>query len=216
MLEACGQQERLLDACLALGRSQAGLEGCAIVDIASLTAALLRTVDLEGLSVTVRLEPALTTGVATLIEQLLDNLVSNAVRHNRAGGWITLGAGCTRTQALFTIENTGRRIPVDEVARLFEPFQQLLPRKQPARPGAWDSGLRSRRRSPTRTGRGSAPRRGRAAVSGSRSHSNWRHRRATVSAYRRSVAVCPPPGVKLQRRLWLALCAMSPWRDTGL
>jgi signal transduction histidine kinase len=49
----------------------------------------------------------------------------NAVRHNRAGGWIALTAGSSCTHALFTIENTGASIPAEELVQLFEPFQQL-------------------------------------------------------------------------------------------
>ncbi len=127
VLDACKQEERLLEACLALSRSQAGLGQCELVDLASLTAKLLRTTDLNGFTARVRLEPALTTGVPSLIERLLDNLLTNAVRHNQAGGWIALASGSSRSQALFTIENPGRLVPVDELARLFEPFQQLSP-----------------------------------------------------------------------------------------
>jgi signal transduction histidine kinase len=105
------QQERLLEACLVLTGSEAGLDRCELVDIASLTARLLRIADLEGLTVKVRLEPALTVGDGALIERLLDNVLANAVRHNRAGGWIAITAGCGRSQTLFTIENTGDSIP---------------------------------------------------------------------------------------------------------
>jgi signal transduction histidine kinase len=125
VLDACKQQERLLEACLALSRSQAGLSDCEPVDIASLVAGLLRTGDLEGLIARVRLEPALTVGVPGLIERLLENLLANGVRHNRVGGWVALTTGSTETHALFTIENTGPRIRGDQLARLFEPFQQL-------------------------------------------------------------------------------------------
>lgn len=124
LLDACNQQERLLEACLALSRSQAALSEYEIVDISSLAAGLLRTAHLNGLVPTVRFEPALTNGDRSLIERLLDNLIGNAVRHNRAGGWIALTTGSTGTHALFTIENAGARIPANELARLFEPFQQ--------------------------------------------------------------------------------------------
>lgn len=124
VLDACMQQERLLEACLALSRSQAGLGDCEIVDLASLTAERLRNMDLEGLTANVRLEPAPTAGNPSLIERLLDNLLANAVRHNREGGWIAVTAASSRSRALFAIENPGRRIAADEPARLFEPFQQ--------------------------------------------------------------------------------------------
>jgi hypothetical protein len=43
------QQERLLEACLVLTRTEAGLDRCGLVDISSLTARLLRIADLVGL-----------------------------------------------------------------------------------------------------------------------------------------------------------------------
>jgi len=125
VLEACKQQERLLEACLALSRSQSGLSRCERVDLASIVAVLVRSRDLRGLTVNVRLGRALTTGDPELIERLLDNLLVNAVRHNTVGGWIEVTAGRTGRQVLFTIENTGHTIPSDELTGLFEPFQQL-------------------------------------------------------------------------------------------
>jgi signal transduction histidine kinase len=133
VLDACMQQERLLEACLVLTRSEAGLDRCELVDIASLTARLLRIADLEGLTVKVRLDRALTIGDEGLIERLLDNVLANAVRHNRAGGWIAITAGCSRSRTLFAIENTGDSIPADELTRLFQPFEQRRsPKGRPA------------------------------------------------------------------------------------
>ncbi len=126
VLDACKQQERLLEACLTLTRTQAGLEPdrCEIVDIASLTVRLLRITDLDGLTVRARLEPAFANGDEALIERLLDNLLANAARHNRVGGWIKLTTRNDGSESLFTIENTGAPILADELARLFEPFEQ--------------------------------------------------------------------------------------------
>ncbi len=90
VLGACRQQERILAACITLSRSQAGLGACESVDLAVLAAELLRTTDLEGLTASVRLEHASTTGAPNLIERLLDNLLANAVSHNTVGGWIAL------------------------------------------------------------------------------------------------------------------------------
>lgn len=125
ILGACRRQERLLAACITLSRSQAGLGACESVDLAVLAAELLHTTDLEGLTASVRLEPASTTGARSLIERLLDNLLANAVRHNTVGGWIALTTRSSRSRALVSIENSGRHISVDDVARLFQPFEQL-------------------------------------------------------------------------------------------
>jgi signal transduction histidine kinase len=124
VLDACNQQERLLEACLALSRSQAALGVGEIVDIASVSAGLLRTIDLDELTARVFLEPALTMGDPALIERMLDNLLTNAVRHNRVGGWIAVTTGTQGRRALVAVENTGPRIRASELARLFEPFQR--------------------------------------------------------------------------------------------
>ena len=74
-----------------------------------------------------RLGRALTTGDPALIGRLVENLLVNAVRYNRVGGWIDVTTRQTGTSARFTVANTGPPIPAGEVARLFEPFQQLRP-----------------------------------------------------------------------------------------
>ena len=86
VLGACGQQERLLEACLTLARSQGGPQRCEPVDLAAIAAEALRAHDLSGLESVVALEPARTSGDPSLVERLVANLVSNAVRHNIPGG----------------------------------------------------------------------------------------------------------------------------------
>lgn len=127
VLAACKQQERVLMACITLGRTEAELGRCEIVDLAAIIAELLQSTDLEGHTATVSLEPAPTTGDPVLIERLLDNLLANAVRHNDASGWIAITAGTKARRAVVTIENTGTAIPADQLVRLFEPFEQIHP-----------------------------------------------------------------------------------------
>jgi len=127
LLAACKQQERVLAACITLSRGKAGLGRCEHVDLAAIVAELLHSTALQGHTATVSLEPAPTTGDPVLIERLLDNLLANAIRHNRARGWIAITARTQARQAVVTIENTGAAIPAHELARLFEPFAQIDP-----------------------------------------------------------------------------------------
>jgi signal transduction histidine kinase len=125
VLRACMEQERLLEACLVLARSQGNPQGCEPVDLAAVTAEALHAHDLSGLERFVVLEPAWTSGHPGLLQRLVANLVSNAVHHNIVGGRIEVA---TRTQSgrpLLAVANTGPLVPAVELHRLFLPFQRL-------------------------------------------------------------------------------------------
>lgn len=63
VLDACKEQERLLDSCLALSRSQSALTRSEIVDLAAAVATRLGALDLRSFTVTESLEQTLTTTV---------------------------------------------------------------------------------------------------------------------------------------------------------
>ncbi len=128
VLEACVQQERLLEACLALSRSQSGLRKRETVDLSSIVAEIVRNQDLQGLTAEATLERALTSGDAQLVERLVADLLTNSIRHNIAGGRIELATSTTAGRALLTIANTGPVVSAGELARLFQPFQRRDPR----------------------------------------------------------------------------------------
>jgi signal transduction histidine kinase len=125
VLGACRQQERLLEACLTLARSQGRKPRCEPVDLAAITAEALRAQDLSGLKRVVVLEPARTTGDPDLLERLASNLVSNAIRHNVAGGRIEVATRTESGRAALSVANTGPLVPAAELQRLFQPFQRL-------------------------------------------------------------------------------------------
>ena len=60
-----------------------------------------------------------------LVERLVANLLTNAVRHNIAGGRVEVRAGVQDGRAVLSVTNTGPVIPPAEVDRLFQPFQRL-------------------------------------------------------------------------------------------
>lgn len=59
------------------------------------------------------------------MERVLDNLVSNALRHTPAGGQVLLGADATGEHVGLWVQDTGEGIPATERGRVFEPFMQL-------------------------------------------------------------------------------------------
>jgi signal transduction histidine kinase len=125
VVAASERQERLLEALLALARSDYGLLRKEPVDLAAIAAEVLRVHDQRQLASIATLERARTTGDPHLIEQLVHNLVANAVRHNVAGGRIDVATRTAAGRAVFTIANTGPVIPASELTRLFQPFQRL-------------------------------------------------------------------------------------------
>jgi signal transduction histidine kinase len=127
VLRACKQQERLLEACLALARSQEGPAIREPVDLSTIAARALRAHEPVGLANVVALAPAPTSGDPNLLERLASNLVSNAIRHNVAGGRIDITTRSEPGHAVLRVSNTGRPIPAAEVPRLFEPFGRFGP-----------------------------------------------------------------------------------------
>lgn len=125
LLRAFEQQERLLDSCLTLARSQGAPQCCEQVDLAEIAAEALRAHDPGELEHGVALEPALTTGDRDLLERLAANLVGNAVRHNHVGGLVEVATRTESGHAVLSVANTGPVIPAGELERLFQPFERL-------------------------------------------------------------------------------------------
>jgi signal transduction histidine kinase len=91
VVAACERQERLLEALLTLAQSERGRLRREPVDLAATAAEVLRAQDHHGLGSTTALEPAPTTGDPQLVERLVANLVTNAIRHNIPFGRVGLG-----------------------------------------------------------------------------------------------------------------------------
>lgn len=125
VLSACRRQERLLEACLALARSRGHLRRREPVDLGTIAAVALQAHDLAGFDRSIVLDPARTTGDPDLIERLVANLVSNAIRHNIVGGRIEVASHTESRRAVLSVSNTGHAIHACELPRLFEPFERL-------------------------------------------------------------------------------------------
>jgi len=123
------QQERLIEALLALARSQAGLTEREPFDLATLAEQVLlaRQSRAQERSVEVRclLAPALMTGDPRLAERLLANLVDNALAYNSTPGWIDMMTGRRGGVAFVSVTNTGPVVDAGAVDRLTRPFERL-------------------------------------------------------------------------------------------
>lgn len=125
VLGACLRQERVLEACLTLARSEGGQERSEPVDLAAIAGEVLRAHELIGIERVFALGPAWTAGDPDLLERLVANLVSNAIRHNIAGGWIQVSTRIESGRAVLAVANSGPLVPNAELERLFRPFQRL-------------------------------------------------------------------------------------------
>jgi signal transduction histidine kinase len=125
VLDACLQQERMLEACLTLARSRCGLTRHDQIDLAAIAGEALDAHDRSGLESVVVLDPATIFGDPALVERLAANLVSNAVRHNLPGGRVDVATRTHAGQAILVVGNSCPFIPAGELRRLFEPFHRI-------------------------------------------------------------------------------------------
>lgn len=63
------------------------------------------------------------------IQRVLDNLISNALRHSNAGSEVQLQAQRSGEQVVVSVQDEGEGIPYEQQARVFEPFVQVGRRK---------------------------------------------------------------------------------------
>lgn len=125
VVAACVEQEQLLEALLALSRGAHRPGRREPVDLAAVAAVVLEGLNVDGIASVVSLRPARTSGDPVLIERLVANLVSNAVRHNAPDGWFELVTRTVSGEAVLAVANTGPLVPAAELDRLFRPFQRL-------------------------------------------------------------------------------------------
>jgi two-component system sensor histidine kinase TctE len=71
------------------------------------------------------LAPVRVRGNALLLQELLGNLLDNALRHTPPGGSITVSCGQQGENAWLAVDDSGSGIPAGELERVFERFYQL-------------------------------------------------------------------------------------------
>jgi signal transduction histidine kinase len=133
VLASSDEQARLIEALLTLASSESGLTGNEPVDLAATVRAALDGLAPEAARLGIRIgqviEPAPLDGDPLLVERLVANLLTNAVRHNGADGRVEVRTGIKDGQAILLVTNTGPLIAPADVDRLFQPFQRLERRR---------------------------------------------------------------------------------------
>ena len=129
LLQSGRNQERLLDGLLTLATGERGLERREWFDLAPLAQRSLDTMQPEiasrRLHTRIWLAPASVLGDPALVQRLLVNLLDNAIRYNRPGGWAELETATAGGGTTLRVANSGPVVPPEAVERLFEPFHRL-------------------------------------------------------------------------------------------
>jgi signal transduction histidine kinase len=133
VLASSDEQARLIDGLLTLASSEGGLSEYQPVDLATIVAESLAglqpEIDRLEIHVADETELALLGGDRLLVERLVVNLLTNAVRHNTPGGRVEINTGVQEVGAFLSVTNTGPVIRPVQVERLFQPLQRLNPRR---------------------------------------------------------------------------------------
>jgi signal transduction histidine kinase len=121
----------LLESFLALARAEAGPpddDGPTSLDPLVTSALEARARTIASMRLDVHRDMSAETTVAgnrALLVRMVDNLVSNAVRHNEPGGWIGIRSELDGTMARLVVENGGPVLDQGEVDELAKPFRRL-------------------------------------------------------------------------------------------
>jgi signal transduction histidine kinase len=122
----------LLDGFLALARAQHGdLPGLATLSLEYLTAASLavRAEAIAARHLTVHhvtgTDGTWVAGSQALLCRMVDNVLDNAIRHNRDSGWISVSTGADGRLARVVVETGGDVLDQEKVSGLAQPFRRL-------------------------------------------------------------------------------------------
>jgi PAS domain S-box-containing protein len=86
-----------------------------VADLAAAQRVTLRCGALDGVAV----------ADSERLQQVLNNLLTNAIKYNRAGGEVAVEAITANERVHLSVRDTGRGLQPDQLAHLFEPFNRL-------------------------------------------------------------------------------------------
>jgi two-component system heavy metal sensor histidine kinase CusS len=126
-LEELGRLSRMVSDMLFLARAEAhqyALE-CCRVDLRAETDRVVSLFEPSADEKRVRLEVSgsgSVEGDATMVQRVINNLLSNALRHVTPGGTVAVAVLDKVTAVEVRVENSGEPIPADVAARMFDRF----------------------------------------------------------------------------------------------
>ena len=129
VIDATRRTEALLAGLLILARSQPDLLRRRPVDLAAAVGSAVEdardAAAREGVRLSAQLEPAGVDGDPTLLERVAANLIENAIRYNRPGGFVGVRTRAGVGTVELRVENSGPPVDPAEAARLTDPFERL-------------------------------------------------------------------------------------------
>ena len=91
--------------------------------------------DLAEVTVTVEGSSAVVLGFPHIVDELVANLCSNAIRYNRPGGSVHLWVGVREERPTVVVSDTGIGIPQEAQSKVFERFYRVEPSRSRASGG---------------------------------------------------------------------------------
>ncbi len=125
VVDAADRTEVLLEALLLLARSQSGQARRERLDLADAAREAVAATDADELRLRIDAPPAPAVGDRALIERLAVNLVDNAARYNRPGGWVEVVTGRDAGWSWLRVSNSGPVVSPEDAHRLTQPFERL-------------------------------------------------------------------------------------------
>jgi len=134
-LQACQRaakrMKKLIDALLQLARIDGVRQAVPYqpVSLDEMLRDLVGLLETKAAETDVRLElqavPCQVQGDGDRLDQLLMNLLSNAIRYNRHGGSVTVTMECEPQHVVVTVRDTGEGIPAESIPLLFDRFYRV-------------------------------------------------------------------------------------------
>ncbi len=86
---------------------------------------LRQTAKSAGVALSVSGESAVINGIPQLLDAIVHNLCENAIKYNRAGGFVRVNVRREDAKVLLTVEDNGIGIPPEQQERIFERFYRV-------------------------------------------------------------------------------------------
>jgi signal transduction histidine kinase len=120
------RNERLVDGLLTLAETERGLMAQTALRFDRIVSDVVdthrRTAKERDLDLSAVLAPVTVLGEEPLLDRLVGNLISNAIKYNGPGGSVIVNLTPT---GVLTVANSGPVVPPEQVPGLFEPFRRL-------------------------------------------------------------------------------------------